>query len=139
MSCSTGDTSLCDFYVMTLLNTYLSFHYFWYLLVLVEFHHQNSCLTILLGFFQSQLHSLLNLHLHWHHNFLLLLVSCLIREYSKCEINYNFQKEFINVNKYETMYIFSSHHPRFYIVILKVSKFQKQIFLFSFEPKNERN
>ena len=106
---------------------------------MVGFHHLNSCLTLQLGFFQSQLHSLLNLHLHWHHNFLLLLVSCLIREYSKCEINSNFQKEFINVNKYETMYILSSHHPRFYIVILKVSKFQKQIFLFSFEPKNERN
>ena len=25
------------------------------------------------------------------------------------------------------------------LYILKVSKFQKQIFLFSFEPKNERN
>ena len=25
------------------------------------------------------------------------------------------------------------------IVVLKVSKFRKQIFLFSFEPKNERN
>ena len=66
-----------------MLNKYLSFHYFWYLLVLVEFHHLNSCLTLLLGFFQSQLHSLLNLHLHWHHNFLLLLVSCLIKTDSK--------------------------------------------------------
>ena len=74
-----------------MLNTYLSFHYFWSLLVWVEFHHLNSYLTLLLGFFQSQLHSLLNLHLHWHHNFLLLLLSCLIGEY-KCKIDFHFQK-----------------------------------------------
>ena len=85
-----------------MLDTYLSFHYFLYLLVLVEFHHLNSCLTLLLGFFQSQLHSLLNPHLHWHHNFLLLLVSCLIRY--KCEIDFNFPEKFINVNKYETIF-----------------------------------
>ena len=107
---------------------YLSFHYFWYLLVLVEFHHLNSCLTLLLGFFQSQLHSLLNLHLHWHHNFLLLLVSYLIREYSKCEINCTFQKEFINVYKYETIFFrLKSKYAFRFLCIISFVMMGKQI------------
>ena len=43
-----------------------------------------------------------------------------------------------HLQKYETQ-IFLNHSGRNSKTQLKVSKFQQQIFLFSFEPKNEQN